>query len=109
GDNPDQLPGEIILWDLDSGEPIRDFGGDLEGVIEGVHSIAITPDGAAALVGYGHDSAYDTHTAVLWDIEKGEVIRFLDGTSISINSVAISPDGRLGIGSSLDTNLYVWE
>jgi WD40 repeat protein len=109
GEDSLQLPGELILWDLSTGDIVNRFGGELEEVIEGVLSLAVSPDGRTALVSYGKVSAFDTQTAALWDIEAGEVIHFLEGSEQSINSVAISPDGRLGYGASADANIYVWE
>lgn len=109
GEDSGQLQGELILWDLGSGEILNRFGGDLQEVIEGVRSIAISPDGQTALVGYGKISEFDTQPAALWDIDRGEVIHFLDGPDSSINSVDISPDGRLGFGAADDGNVYVWD
>ncbi len=36
-------------------------------------------------------------------------MRFLGGTDQSINGVAISPDGTLGLGASANSNIYVWD
>ncbi len=109
GENSLQLQGELILWDLDTGAILNRFGGDLAETIEGVLSIAVTPGGQTALVGYGKGSSFDTESAALWDIETGTVIQFLPGSEQAINSVAISPDGRLGYGASDDSNIYVWD
>ena len=104
-----QLQGEVILWDLESGEIVNRFGKELAEVIEGVLSIAVSPDGRTALVSYGRNSSFDTESAALWNIESGEVIYFLPGTEQSVDSVAISRDGRLGFGAASDGNVYVWD
>lgn len=109
GEDTGQLHGELILWDLATGEIIDRFGGELEEVIEGVLDLAVIPDGRTALVGYRKNSALDTQTVAYWDIEAGEVIRFLEGSDQGIFGVANSPDGRLGYGASADSNIYVWE
>ena len=98
-DDPGWLPGEIILWDLATGEIISRFGGNLDEEVEGVQSMAVSPNGRTALVGYQSISAFDTHPAALWDIESGEVVRFMSGTADTINSVTISPDWPLGLWS----------
>lgn len=109
GEDSGQLQGELFLWDLESGEINARFGGELEELIEGVQDLAISRDGRTVLVGYTKISTFDTNTAALWDIQTGEVIRFLEGSPQAVYSVSISPDGRLGYGASADGNIYVWE
>jgi WD40 repeat protein len=108
GEDAWELPGELVVWDLETGESIHRFG-LLNEQVEGVRAVAVSPDGRTALVGYGSDSALATHPAALWDMETGELVRFLGGTDQSINGVAITPDGALGLGASADSNIYVWD
>ena len=109
GEDPGLLPGEMILWDLATGDIIRRYGADLGDGIENVRSIAIDPEGRRALVGYGKTMAAADYSAILYDIESGDMIRALDGANRSINDVAISPDGRLGYGASASGTVFVWD
>ena len=109
GEDSGILPGDMILWDLETGEIIRRYGTDLGDSIENVRGIAIDPQGRRALVGYGKVFATATYSAILYDIETGDMIRALDGAGRAINNVAISPDGRLGFGASDSGNVFIWD
>ena len=109
GEDTRQLHGTSILWNLETGQEVGRFGSDLEGQIEGVMSIAVSNDGQLALIGYRKGSALNTHTAALWNLETGELVRFLEGSDRDVNSVAFSHDGTLGFGASSDSLIHVWD
>ena len=74
-----------------------------------MRAVAISPDGRRALVGVGANPHHD-RPVVLWDLETFQVIRFLEGPTTSVNDVAISADGRFGVGGSVSEGFVsVWD
>jgi WD40 repeat protein len=45
----------------------------------------------------------------VWDIEKGETVRTLEGHTDLVNAVAVTPDGRFAVSASNDGTLKVWD
>ncbi len=90
----------LILWDTESGLPIRTFDAAHTGDILGC---AISPDGTWALSG-GHD-----HILRQWEVATGKVQRTFEGHSNSIWRCAISPDGTWFVSAAADQSLRVWE
>jgi hypothetical protein len=88
-----------ILWDLESGAPIR----ILKGHTASVESVALSGDGRRALTG-----SWD-HTAILWDLETGAPLRTLKGHTSLVFSVAISGDGRRALTGSSDDTAILWD
>jgi WD40 repeat protein len=62
-----------------------------------------SPNGKYAL------TAGSDHTAILWDVESGRLIRSYRGHTDFINSVAFSPDGRHILTGSRDKTAIVWD
>jgi WD40 repeat protein len=80
------------LWDAETGQEIRTFGGHTGHV----RSVAFSPDGARVLTGS------DDGTAKLWDAETGQEIHTFGGHTDRVRSVAFSPDGtRVLTGSKV--------
>jgi WD40 repeat protein len=77
----------LTLWDLDTGHKIRDF----KGHSQGVHSVAISPDGKTVL------SGSDDGTLRHWDLESGIELRQYRGHSDQVKSVVFSRDGRKAV------------
>ncbi|HEY83786.1 MAG TPA: PQQ-binding-like beta-propeller repeat protein, partial [Chloroflexi bacterium] len=86
----------LRLWDIETGEEINQefFGG-------GPGNLIISPDGRTALFTGGNYLR-------LWNIEQWRETRRLLGHSDEIESVAISPDGRLILSASADGSLRLW-
>ena len=54
-------------------------------------------------------SASDDRTLKVWDLDSGLELRSLPGHSDSVNSVAMSADGRRAVSASSDQTLMVWD
>ena len=48
-------------------------------------------------------------TLKVWELESGRALRTLQGHAASVNSVAVTPDGRLTVSASADQTVKVWE
>jgi WD40 repeat protein len=90
--------GDLILWDLESGEPIR----HLKGHSGWVWGMAFGPEGETAL------SGSEDGSLILWDIETGEEKRRFEGHDSAVLSVALSPDGRAALSGAKDGDLILW-
>jgi len=72
--------------------------------IEGVTSVAFSPDGQLALIGSNID-----HTARLMDIATGKLIRSFQGHQDWVTAVAFSPDARFVLTGSWDKTARLWD
>ncbi|MEW6670989.1 MAG: caspase family protein [Thermodesulfobacteriota bacterium] len=86
----------LRLWDLDTGQEVKQFLGHNPGWLHGgISSIEFSPDGKHAIT-----NAYNDGNVILWDIEKGmEVKRFsgfesLLGMYFCDKTLTFSPDGK---------------
>ncbi len=68
---------------------------------EGVHEVALSPDGRLALT-----SAVSVR---LWDTETGTLLRVFNRHSSSVTAIAFTPDSRRAITASDDGAVYVWD
>ena len=93
---------ELVLWDLNSGEEISQFGANEEGNQQGIRRLALSPDGRMALVGAGSNNLNNEHPLILWNIETQEVIRYLGDSVADVNGVDVSPDGKYGLAAYQD-------
>jgi WD40 repeat protein len=92
------LPGEVRLWDVQSGRTKA----ILLGEAIGGHAVAFSPDGQT-LVSGPHDGAVR-----LWDVNTGEVKATLQGQRRPVTSLAYSPDGQT-LAISCDTGAQLWD
>lgn len=89
--------GEVTLWDVVSRKRIS----ALNGKMDGVYSLAFSPDGKTLAVGTGQGSAHGSPhrlkgTVQLWDVNTGDLKTTLKPTHrvAWVEAVAFSPDGR---------------
>jgi WD40 repeat protein len=75
----------------------------LEGHIEPVWSVAVTPDSKRAV------SASWDNTLKVWDLASGTCTATFKGHKEPVNSVAVTPDGKRAVSASWDNTLKVWD
>lgn len=102
-------PGDLIVWNLFTGEPIRRFGSEEGGNQEGILDMALSADGRFALVGQFSFADTNERPFALWNVETGQPVHFFAGLDRAVNGVALSPDGRLALAASSDGSLYLWD
>jgi WD40 repeat protein len=91
----------LTLWEVASGERIRNF--EITGGYDHF-SLAISPDGQAALTGTSADQV------ILWDLNTGQQILTLEGhTGSMVTSVAYTPDGRRALSGDANGLLILWD
>jgi WD40 repeat protein len=104
--------GEMILWDMDTGERLRTFTGHMASLVVGSNATytAFSPDGRTAL------SVAKEEQAVLWDVAAdsptfGQPIRhFADPEGeILIFSPSFSPDGRTALTGTRSGSVLLWD
>ena len=108
-------PGELILWDLESGKEIRRFDGHLYGVIDAQFS----PDGATILassgdvevmIATGEGQGLALNDLLLWDVDSGRIIERFDDLNHDVYDLAISPDGKQALAGSYYHNISsMWD
>jgi len=101
--------GEILLWDLDKGQPVRELAFPRREGMSGrdVFFVAVSPDGRRALSGgYWKDAESKRHAELLfWDLGKGRLVRefaFSESEKeceVDASSAIFSPDGRFVLSS----------
>ena len=105
----------LVLWDVETGEPLRNF---IDGYQIGVESVAFSPDGKT--VASGHANGF----LRMWETATGKHIKFLSGMggeegstlpfeyTGSVFTVTFSPDGKtLASAGNGDrtTEVRLWE
>lgn len=92
--------GELKVWDLESGEKLKDFRGH----VKRVNAVALSDDGRTAV------SASKDKMLKVWDLETGkERLPPLRGHTGEVNGIAVFPDGRRAISASDDETLRIWD
>ena len=87
----------VILWDVDTGAPIR----TLAGHEHQIQDLAYSPDGSRIVSG-----SLD-RTVRIWNAKTGALIKTLAGHKDFVSSVAYSPDGRtIASGQHLEARIW---
>nr|MDO8115092.1 hypothetical protein [Candidatus Sigynarchaeota archaeon] len=89
----------LILWETQTGKPIRKF----EGSPGGLTACAISPDGAMIA------SASRDTTVRIWGTRLGKELQTLVGHSDWVLDCAFSPDGITVASASADTTVKIWD
>jgi WD40 repeat protein/serine/threonine protein kinase len=93
------INGEIILWDVATGEEIRRF----EGHTAAVNNAVFSPDGGLIA------SSADDNSVRVWDAETSAEVKTLSGHTNRVTNVVFSPDGKLLLSTAWDTTARLWE
>jgi WD40 repeat protein/serine/threonine protein kinase len=99
GDGDFEKPGEIKVWDAETGKEKL----SLKGHANYVHSVAISADGQWIVSGGGDG------TVRVWDAATGERKHNLKKHTAAVMSVAISPDGKRLVSGGYDRAVRVWD
>lgn len=87
------------LWEVETGEFLREFSGHEAGVI----AVALSDDHRYAATGSSDD------TTRIWNLETGETIFTLTGHTGDVKVVTFSPDGRWLLTASFDATARLWD
>ncbi len=95
----DRLQGEIKIWDVQTGAPLRTVRGHTGPVL----SVAFSPDGKTLASG-GYD-----YTVRLWNAADGMPLHTMPGHVCLVHSLAFSPDGKRLASGSEDWGVKLWD
>ena len=73
---------------------------ELEGYIDGVTSVALTPDGLQAV------SASSDKTLIVWDLQKGRAMTSFDADE-SLRTCVITSDGRTIVAGGVSGRVHI--
>ena len=88
----------IELWNIETGEKVREFTGQL-GI---VGPVKFSPDGEYVIAG-STDS-----TVQIWNVQTGEAALSFEGHTFWVTSTSFSPDGKYIVSGSGDHTIRVW-
>ncbi|NJR18541.1 MAG: protein kinase [Calothrix sp. CSU_2_0] len=91
----------IKLWELQTGEKLRQFGRWFSGHSDSVWNLAFSPDGEILA------SASWDNTIKLWQVKTGKKICTLTSHHNGVNAIAFSPDGQLLASGSADCTIKI--
>lgn len=85
----------IKLWNVEDGELLNSFGGDLPAI----NCVAFSPNGLTFLSGSQDNSI------ILWDFETEKKLQMFLGHTAPVNSVTFSPTGGCILSASEDKSI----
>jgi WD40 repeat protein/serine/threonine protein kinase len=88
----------VRIWDIESGHCTQ----LLEGHLNYVQAVALTPDGRVAL------SGASDRTARVWDLAAGRCVQTLEGHADDVSAVALTADGHVVLTATSDGELRIW-
>jgi hypothetical protein len=91
--------GEVVLWSVAEGKPLRRFRGHRDAV----YAVALSSDGRLLATG-GYDQKI-----LLWDTGSDTPLRRLEGHNEAVFDLAFRPDGRILASASADRTVKLWE
>jgi WD40 repeat protein/serine/threonine protein kinase len=97
--------GDLILWNLSTGEMIRRFETPLN-----VLGIDFSADGSRAIT-CSADSTLDPSypDLILWDVASGQPLRQYRGTTMGTYGVVFGPDEHTALSASGNGTLLLWD
>ena len=93
--------GVLYLIDKESAKIERSLSGHLPASV--IWSVDFSSDGTKLLSG-----AFD-NTAIIWDVQTGNILHTLKGHQGGITNVAFNFDGSLAVTSSSDSTVKIWD
>ncbi len=91
--------GVIYLWDLATGERLREFVGHADRITQ----LTFNKSGSEFLSGSAD------RVAILWNVTDGQILRRLTGHKGAVNSVAFNIDDTLILTGAQDSRIIVWD
>ena len=92
-------PGEVRLWDPESGQTVA----TLSGHSSDVRTLAFSPDG------YLLATAGSDQTVRLWDVQTRRCLRVLSGHTDAVRYLCFSPDGTRLATAANDKSVKIWD
>ena len=94
--------GQVQLWEVKSGRLFNSLVRPGPGILGNVDALAFSPDGRTLASGTWNDIS-------LWDVEKQQHLKTLEGHEGRIFSLAFSPDGATLASAAEDDTVKLWE
>lgn len=95
-------PGEVVVWDVNSGEEIWSF----PSLPDCVFNVAFSPDGKRLIAGAGKSNERPRQKRPvqlkLWNMETGMEMLSLTGPTASVYKAVFTPDGTRIMAVSID-------